>query len=51
MKVLHISKFFPPNFGGIENQVKSICDYLYNKKIKVEVLAFGKKNYIVKKKI
>lgn len=50
MKVLHISKFFPPNFGGIENQVKSICDYLYNKKIKVEVLAFGKKNYISKKK-
>ena len=50
MKVLHISKFFPPNFGGIENQVKSICDYLYKKKIKVEVLAFGKKNYISKKK-
>ena len=50
MKILHISKFFPPNFGGIENQVKSICDYLYNRKVKVEVLAFGKKNYINRKK-
>lgn len=50
MKILHISKFFPPNFGGIENQVKSICDYLYNRKIKVEVLAFGKKNCISRRK-
>ncbi len=50
MKILHISKYFPPNYGGLENQVKNICDYLYLKKCEVEVLAFGRKNCVKKKK-
>ena len=47
MKILHISKYFPPKYGGIENQAKYICDYLYKKKINIEVLAFGKKTNVV----
>ena len=43
MKILHLTKYFPPIYGGIENQAKYICDYLYEKKIKTTVLAFGKK--------
>ena len=31
---------------AFENQAKYICDYLYEKKIKTTVLAFGKKNSI-----
>ncbi len=46
MKILHLTKYFPPIYGGIENQAKYICDYLYEKKIKTNVLAFGKKNTI-----
>jgi len=50
MKILHISKFFPPIYGGIENQVKSICDYVFFKNSEVEVLAFGKKTNIRRNK-
>ena len=46
MKILHISKYFPPIYGGIENQAKYICDYLSKKKQSVQVLAFGKKTGI-----
>ncbi len=46
MKILHISKYFPPIYGGIENQAKYICDYLSKKKESVQVLAFGKKTGI-----
>lgn len=46
MKILHISKYFPPNYGGIENQAKYICDYLFKKKATVQVLAFGKKTRV-----
>ena len=46
MKILHLTKYFPPTYGGIENQAKYICDYLHEKKIKTTVLAFGKKNSI-----
>ena len=46
MKILHISKYFPPNCGGIENQAKYICDYLFKKKATVQVLAFGKKTRV-----
>ena len=50
MKVLHLTKYFPPTYGGIENQSKSICDYLCKKKINVSVLTFGFKTEIKLKK-
>ena len=44
MKILQLTKYFPPTYGGIENQAKYICDYLYEKKIKT-MFGFWKKKF------
>ena len=52
MKILYISKFFPPEHGGIETLSKNICDFFFDKKIDIEVISFSKKKtYISKKNI
>ena len=33
MKILYITKFFPPEHGGIEILSKNICDFFFKKKI------------------
>ena len=43
MKILYITKYFPPEYGGIETLSKNICDYFYKKKNKIEVVCFSKK--------
>ena len=42
MKVLYLTKYFPPEHGGIETLAKNICDYFYKKKIYLEVCSFSK---------
>ncbi len=43
MKILYITKFFPPEYGGIETLSKNICDHFYYKAKKIDVIAFSKK--------
>ena len=50
MKILYITKFFPPEYGGIETLSKNICDFFHNKKKKIEVISFSKKKTYVSKK-
>ncbi len=42
MKILYITKFFPPEHGGIEILSKNICDFFFKKKHNVEVCSFSK---------
>ena len=51
MKILYITKFFPPEYGGIETLSKNICDFFHNKKKKIEVISFSKKKPTYRKKI
>ena len=49
MKILFLTKYFPPEPGGIETLSKSLCDFYSLKKNKIEVCAFSKKkNYVYK---
>ena len=45
MKILQLTKYFPPTYGGIEIKL-NISVTICMKKIKTTVLAFGKKNSI-----
>jgi len=49
MKILYITKFFPPEQGGIETLSKNICDFFFNKKNNIEVLSFSKKKSFTSK--
>ena len=47
MKVLYLTKYFPPSRGGIEILSKNICDFFHKKKVKVEVCSFSQnKTYV-----
>ena len=48
MKIFYITKYFPPEYGGIENLSKSICDH-FCKKNHIEVVSFSKNQTITKK--
>ncbi len=37
LKVLHVGKFYPPHFGGMESHLQTLCEEL-SKSIEVEVL-------------
>ena len=50
MRILYITKFFPPEYGGIETLSKNICDFFHNKRKKIEVISFSKKKTYVSKK-
>ena len=50
MKILYITKFFPPEYGGIETLSKNLCDFFYKKNNNVEVVCFSKKKTFVSKK-
>ena len=50
MKILYITKFFPPEHGGIEILSKKICDFFNNKNNEIEVLCFSKKKTFISKK-
>lgn len=43
MKILYITKYFPPEYGGIETLSKNLCDFFYKKNKKIEVICFSKK--------
>ncbi len=51
MKILYITKYFPPEKGGIETLSKGICDLVNKKKDNyIEVLSFSKtKSFLTKK--
>ena len=46
MKILYITKYFPPEYGGIETLSKNICDFFFKKNKKIEVICFSKKKHI-----
>lgn len=51
MKVLHVGKFYPPYFGGIEKVNFDLVEGLNNLGVKADVLCFNEKNgsdYILK---
>ena len=51
MKILYITKFFPPEYGGIENLSKNICDFFHKKKKCYRSdLFFKRKDLCIKKK-
>ena len=50
MKILYITKFFPPEHGGIEILSKKICDFFNNQNNEIEVLCFSKKKTFISKK-
>lgn len=45
MKVLHIGKYFPPYFGGIEKVNYDIVEGLFNRKVHVDVLCFNHEKF------
>ena len=49
MKILYITKYFPPEYGGIETLSKNICDFFFKKKNKIEVICFSKKKTYLSK--
>ncbi len=50
MKILYITKYFPPEYGGIETLSKNICDFFYSKGKEVEVVCFSKKKTYISNK-
>ena len=51
MKILYITKYFPPEYGGIETLSKNLCDFFYKKNKKIDVISFSKNNHISQKLI
>ena len=49
MNILYITKYFPPEYGGIETLSKNICDFFYKKNKKIEVICFSKKKTHISK--
>ena len=49
MKILYITKFFPPEYGGIETLSKNICDFFSKRKNQFEVICFSKKKTYISK--
>lgn len=49
MKILYITKFFPPEYGGIETLSKNICDFFSKRKNQIEVICFSKKKTYISK--
>ncbi len=49
MKILYITKYFPPEYGGIETLSKNICDFFFKKNKKIEVVCFSKKKTYLSK--
>ena len=49
MKILYITKYFPPEYGGIETLSKNICDFFFKKNKKIEVICFSKKKTYLSK--
>ena len=50
MKILYITKFFPPEYGGIETLSKNICDFFSERQNKIEVICFSKKKTYISRK-
>ena len=50
MKILYITKFFPPEYGGIETLSKNICDFFSKRKNKIDVICFSKKKTYISRK-
>ena len=46
MKILYITKYFPPEYGGIETLSKNICDFFLKKIKKLRLFVFQKKKHI-----
>ena len=51
MKILHITKYLDAKYGGIETYTDSLCKALHKQYKKIDVISFGKKKNINKKKI
>ncbi len=49
MKILYVTKYFPPEYGGIETLSKNICDFFFKKNKKIEVICFSKKKSYLSK--
>ena len=47
MKILHITKYLNTQYGGIESYTNSICNELYKKYKKIDVISFGSKNKLL----
>jgi len=44
LEILEISKFYPPEYGGIENHVKKISHELRKLKYQIKILCFTNNN-------
>lgn len=47
MKILHITKYLNTQYGGIESYTNSICNELYKRYKKIDVISFGSKNKLL----
>lgn len=50
-KILHISKFYPDSYGGIEHLTQNTCEILSKKYSNIDILGFSKKTKFKKFKI